>query len=189
MRIFCPATLLLPSFLLGPTRGHGGHALAVKRRAGCRRRSLPVSGAPTPAVGCVALTQPRWRNENLSRSEGGTGCARLGAGRIPWAARSRWGRPGSRQPEQYALDRGTSQMGRSISQITPRSTSQIRPEPHPNPGSACSTGFRARNRATETARYPAAPDGPGNQVLSRFPSIDDTPARTKTPWCRPNGSE
>jgi len=28
MRIFCPATLLLPSFLLGPVSGHGGRALS-----------------------------------------------------------------------------------------------------------------------------------------------------------------
>ncbi len=78
--------------------------------AGCRRRSLPVSGAPTPAVGCVALTQSR-RTDKSAALRDGDRTRPFGRRSYTLGGRSRMGgEPGSRQPEQYALDRGTSQI-------------------------------------------------------------------------------
>src|ERR1700744_1833548 len=111
MRIFCPATLLLPSLHLRAVSGPGapsapirlGRLGPVEHRAGyCAAVYLSWSTGPT--VGCVTLTQP-WRDY-----------FQAGMSRVPrmrpdapgWAlvvcpARRK---PGARQPEQYASDRG-----------------------------------------------------------------------------------
>src|SRR3954447_21460083 len=89
MRIFCPATLFLPHCYWGP---------------GAFRAGMP------PLFICLWSTGPRGRvcrphahsaAAEIVAIEVGTRCAPSGAGRTPLP-----GEPGSRQPEQYALDVG-----------------------------------------------------------------------------------
>src|SRR5215217_6172743 len=79
MRIFCPATLLLPR-----SASYFGRALSAL--------VLPplftCLCTPAPAVGCVARTRTPPRRKSAI-VEVGTGCARLGAGCVPGQARTR----------------------------------------------------------------------------------------------------
>src|SRR5271157_1624188 len=68
MRIYCPATLLLPSLLLRPVSGPGAPSALIDRpilgRSSVAPDTAPLftcRGPPAPAVGRVTLTQPRPR--------------------------------------------------------------------------------------------------------------------------------
>src|SRR5271166_6745632 len=106
MRIFCPATLLLPSLLLRPVSGPGAPSALIDRpplgRSSVAPDTAPLftcRGPPAPAVGCVTLTQPRSRPENR-RAQGWDRTRPFGR----WSYARPGAEPGERQPEQYASD-------------------------------------------------------------------------------------
>ena len=121
MRIFCPATLLLPSLLLRPgTRAHNPCPQCHRRadRAGqlwadralrrILRRCLPVVVHRPPRSGVSpsrSLSAPISETE-IRRSQ------RMGPDAPVWTlvVCPTRRKPGSRQPEQYALDHGPSKI-------------------------------------------------------------------------------
>lgn len=93
MRIFCPATRLLPRSYLGagarPHMNPAPHAGPSGSRSGpaghgteCCRRCLPVLVHRPPRSG-VSPARNLVRAENLAVDEEGTGSARVDAGRMP----------------------------------------------------------------------------------------------------------
>src|ERR1700751_592283 len=112
MRIFCPATLLLPSLLLRPVSGPGAPSAPI---------GPPVIGPIVRRGGYCAAVYLSWSTGPRGRAchpYAASSAAKIG--RVPrmgpdapgWAlvvCPSRR-KPGARQPEQYALDHGFGQI-------------------------------------------------------------------------------